>query len=134
MAVSKRLDKVERRLLNITPRNCISRTPRSIVKDFSHWKASEFQSFLFFMASHVCGIFCLMNISAFYSSCGSNLAIRSDFSFTWVLTKSIQLVTALLLMTFCKKHSSCGFLTVVFYWFKIFFLGMVFEHILNLVL
>ena len=72
--------------------------------------------------------------SAFYSSCGSNLAIRSDFSFTWVLTKSIQLVTALLLMTFCKKHSSCGFLTVVFYWFKIFFLGMVFEHILNLVL
>ena len=45
--VSKRLDEVESRLLNITPPNCISRTPRSIVKDFSHWKASEFRSFLF---------------------------------------------------------------------------------------
>ncbi|XP_044164670.1 uncharacterized protein LOC114974471 [Acropora millepora] len=55
--VSKRLDEVERRLLNITPPNCISRTPRSIVKDFSHWKASEFRSFLFFY-----GIPCLWNI------------------------------------------------------------------------
>ena len=93
-------------------------------------------------SSRFCFLWHLMSVeyfawwifSAFYSSCGSNLAIRSDFSFTWVLTKSIQLVPALLLMTFCKKHSSCGFLTVVFYWFKIFFLGMVFEHILNLVL
>lgn len=74
--VSKRLDEVERRLLNITPPNCISRTPRSIVKDFSHWRASEFRSFFFF-----CGIPCLWNTFSLLI-CGSNLAVRLDFSFT----------------------------------------------------
>ena len=54
---SKRLDEVDKGLLNITPPNCISRTPRSIIKDFAHWKASEFRSFLFFY-----GIPCLWNI------------------------------------------------------------------------
>ena len=34
--VNKRLDEVDRLLLNITPPNCISRTPRSIAKDFAH--------------------------------------------------------------------------------------------------
>ena len=55
--ISKRVDEVDRRLLNITPPNCISRAPRSIFKDFGHWKASEFRSFLFFY-----GIPCLWNI------------------------------------------------------------------------
>ena len=55
--ISKRVEEVERRLLNITPPNCISRAPRSITKDYAHWKASEFRSFLFFY-----GIPCLRNI------------------------------------------------------------------------
>ena len=55
--ISKRLEAVDRCLLNITPPNCISRPPRSIAKDFAHWKASEFRSFLFFYA-----IPCLWNI------------------------------------------------------------------------
>ena len=44
-------------MLNITPPNCISRAPRSITKDFAHWKASEFRSFLSFYS-----IPCLWNI------------------------------------------------------------------------
>ena len=55
--ISKTLEAVDRRLLNITPPNCISRPPRSIAKDFAHWKASEYRSFLFFYA-----IPCLWNI------------------------------------------------------------------------
>lgn len=55
--ISKRLEDVDRRLLNITPPNCISRAPRSIAKDYAHRKASEFRSFLFFY-----GIPCLWNI------------------------------------------------------------------------
>lgn len=55
--ISKKVEEVDRRLLNITPPNCISRAPRSILKDFAHWKASEFRSFLFFY-----GIPCLWNI------------------------------------------------------------------------
>lgn len=55
--ISKRVEEVDRHLLNITPPNCISRAPRSISKDYAHWKASEFQSFLFFY-----GIPCLWNI------------------------------------------------------------------------
>lgn len=56
-SISKRVQEVDRRLLNITPPNCISRAPRSISKDYAHWKASEFRSFLFFY-----GIPCLWNI------------------------------------------------------------------------
>lgn len=55
--ISKRVEEVDRRLFNITPPNCISRAPRSISKDYAHWKGSEFQSFLFFY-----GIPCLWNI------------------------------------------------------------------------
>lgn len=55
--ISKRVEEVDRHLLNITPPNCISRAPRSISKDYAHWKASEFRSFLFFY-----GIPCLWNI------------------------------------------------------------------------
>jgi len=57
-SISKQDEEVDRRLLNITPPNCISRAPRSITKDFAHWKASEFRSFLFFFYS----IPCLWNI------------------------------------------------------------------------
>ena len=56
-SISKRVEDVDKRLLNITPPNCISWAPRSISKDFGHWKASEFRSFLFFY-----GIPCLWNI------------------------------------------------------------------------
>ena len=55
--VSKRIEEVNRRLLNITPPNCISRASRSISKDYAQWKASKFWSFLFFY-----GIPCLWNI------------------------------------------------------------------------
>ena len=47
--ISKRVENVDRRLLNITPPNYISQAPRSIAKDHAHWKASEFRSFLFFL-------------------------------------------------------------------------------------
>lgn len=56
-SISKQEEVVDRQLLNITPPNCISRAPRSITKDFAHWKASEFRSFLSFY-----GIPCLWNI------------------------------------------------------------------------
>lgn len=56
-SISKQDEEVDRWLLNITPPNCISRAPRSITKDFAHWKASEFRSFLFFYS-----IPCLWNI------------------------------------------------------------------------
>lgn len=55
--ISKRVEDVDRCLLNITPPNCISRALRSISKGFCHWKASEFRSSLFFY-----GIPCLWNI------------------------------------------------------------------------
>ena len=55
--ISKKVELVDKRLLSVSPPNCISRSPRSIVKDLSHWKASEFRSFLFFY-----GIPCLWNI------------------------------------------------------------------------
>ena len=45
--VSKRLDEVDKRLLNITSPHCISGIPRSIIKEFDHRKA-EFRSFLLF--------------------------------------------------------------------------------------
>lgn len=60
-SISKQEEEVDRRLLNITPPNCISRAPRSITKDFAHWKTSEFRSFLFFTVSHACGTFYQMN-------------------------------------------------------------------------
>lgn len=56
-SISKRVEEVDRHLLNITPPDCISRAPQSISKDFAHWKASQFCSFLFFY-----GIPCLWNI------------------------------------------------------------------------
>ena len=51
------MEEGDKRLLNITPPNCISQAPRSISKDYAHWKAFEFRSFLFFY-----GIPCLWNI------------------------------------------------------------------------
>lgn len=56
-SISKQEEEVDRRLLNITLPNCISRVPRNITKDFAHWKTSEFRSFLFFYS-----IPCLWNI------------------------------------------------------------------------
>lgn len=55
--ISRHVENVDSRLLNITSPNCISRAPRSIAKDHPHWKASEF----FFKVFPVCGTFCLMN-------------------------------------------------------------------------
>lgn len=55
-SLSRKVDVVDKRLLNITPLNCISRVPRSI-SDLTHWKASEFRSFLFFYS-----IPCLWNV------------------------------------------------------------------------
>ena len=55
-SISK-IEEVDRRLLHINPPNCISRAPTGIANDFTHWKASEFWSFLFFY-----GIPCLWNI------------------------------------------------------------------------
>ena len=87
-SISKRVEEVDRRLLHINPPNCISRAPRSIANDFAHWKASEFQSFLFSY-----GIPYLWNIlpcvlSAFHVTCGSNLVVRPEFYFFSVLTES----------------------------------------------
>jgi len=56
-SISRRVEEIDRRLLNISPPNCISRAPRSNSKDYAHWKASEFWSFLFFY-----GVPCLWNI------------------------------------------------------------------------
>lgn len=56
-SISRRVEEIDRRLLNICPPNCISRTPRSISTNYAHWKASEFRSFLFFY-----GVPCLWNI------------------------------------------------------------------------
>ena len=55
--ISNKLELIDKPLLNISPPNCISRAPRSILKDFAHWKASEFRSFLFFY-----GVFCLWKV------------------------------------------------------------------------
>ena len=47
-SICKKIDSVDKCLLHILPPNYISRVPRSIAKDLSHWKAFEFRSFLFF--------------------------------------------------------------------------------------
>ena len=50
--ISRHVENVDSRLLNITPPNCISRAPRSIAKDHPHWKASEFFSWYSLFVEH----------------------------------------------------------------------------------
>ena len=42
------MKKLEERYLGIKPPNVITRTPRSVLKNLSHFKASELRSFLLF--------------------------------------------------------------------------------------
>ena len=50
--ISRHVENVDSRLLNITSPNCISRAPRSIAKDHPHWKASEFFSWYSLFVEH----------------------------------------------------------------------------------
>ena len=45
---SSNMKKLEERYLGIKPPNVITRTPRSVLKNLSHFKASELRSFLLF--------------------------------------------------------------------------------------
>lgn len=44
-SISRRVEEIDRHLLNISRQNWISRAPKSIFKDYAHWKVSEFRSF-----------------------------------------------------------------------------------------
>ncbi|CAH3185507.1 unnamed protein product, partial [Porites evermanni] len=65
--VSKHVENVDSRLLNITLPNCISRAPRSIAKDHPHWKASDqYNTFNVHCLLHLHD--CVNNIAPFWAS------------------------------------------------------------------